>query len=1109
MLVTHALSAGDFASEPSPNPAYQKSGDFAASQNHEAIPMAVVLDEEKNLYEEYGIIYEIDPEALTAKVVGYQPPLTSWVEVAYSIFVDGSYYTVTEIADYSFKDCIQLECVYFSGTVNEIGEGAFAGCDNLRFVEVIQNIPPVLADDSFPADIIVYLNPGTVKVYATNEQWNKFELVSISDTTNPFKFKIEEDGAGNKYASVIGIEEKFNPFSPKQIPSTISIDGAYYPVKEIADSAFYKSDLLGGGRFNSARQMSIFSQSPLKIGKSAFAESTLQSFVGLCTVIEEYAFAGCKYLINTVSTDSLISIGKGAYANCPEIGAFSLRNSKVTVVPDELFMGCTQLGNVELGNVTEIGAKAFKDTGVYGIVLPATLKKIGDEAFSGHFISVISLPLTPPELGENVFCYVESDLVVPFESETLYKSTEGWKNFEKIEVSDPSALLYEYDDETGEAKVCSAFSNIDPNVVIPSEVKTYNGRVYKVTGILNECFRNMIIQTVEIPETVKTIGDRAFQGCVYLRSVNLPDGLNYLGMNVFQNCESLTTITIPESLTEIRDRAFQHCKSLLSIKLHDGITKIGRNAFEYCESLEQFTFPAGLTEISQTMLSECYKLKNLYIPEHITSIGRSAFWGDKALETVNIPQNIKVLDSTVFYGCESLRSIKLPEGLTSIGNGVFGESGLESIVIPEGVKTIGSSTFYLCKNLKSVVLPESLEIIERNMFRNCSLEEIKIPAALDSIGRGAFSDCVALKKVHVDNLDHWLNISFEDETSNPLCNGAELIVAGQSAEVIELPEETEEVKDYAFAGMTSLVEVVIPEIVEKIGNGSFSGCEGLKEINIPETVGEIGKQAFRDCISMLQAVIGKVIRPSRAAGGDSDLNFATVDSRAFDGCVAMKDVTIGANVKAIGDSAFINCRQIATVNSYAMFAPEIDALTFEPEIQDNATLHVPEGYKDVYEGHEFWSAFANVVDDLPVDIAMVVKCNIESNTLSEGKTLQLLATLISGEPASGIVWSSSNPSVAEVNESGLVTAVSAGTATIYATAESGARGKCFITVTGDSGVDAVSDGNMVRVEGNRIIAPEGTRIFDVAGAEVGGKTLRPGVYFVCVPDFKPVKVVVK
>ena len=698
----------------------------------------------------------------------------------------------------------------------------------------------------------------------------------------------------------------------------------------------------------------------------------------------------------------------------------------------------------------------------------------------------------------------------PFESETLYKSTEGLTNFEKIEESDPSALLYEYDDKTGEAKVSGAYNTNDTNIVIPSEVK-YNGRVYIVTGLLDECFQNNGIQTVEIPETVKSIGDRAFQGCVYLKSVNLPDGLYYLGMNVFHNCESLTTITIPESLTEIRDRTFYNCKSLHSIKLHDGITKIGTGAFDYCESLEQFTFPAGLTEISPTMLSDCHKLKSLYIPEHITSIGRSAFWGDKALETVNIPQNIKVLDSNVFNGCESLRSIKLPEGLTSIGTGVFAESGLESIVIPESVKTIGSSIFYRCKNLKSVVLPESLEMLNANMFMLCSsLEEIKIPAALDSIYIRAFSDCVALKKVHVDSLDHWLNISFEDESSNPLYYGAELIIAGQSAEVIELPEETEEVKDYAFAGMASLIEVVIPEIVEKIGNGSFSGCEGLKEINIPETVGEIGKHAFKDCTSMLQAVIGKVIRSSRAAGGNSDLNFASVDNCAFDGCVAMKNVTIGANVKTIGDSVFINCKQIATVNSYAMFAPEIGALTFEPEILDKATLHVPEGYKDVYEAHEFWSAFANVVDDLPVDVAMAIKCNIESNTLSEGKTLQLSATLVSGEPASGIVWSSSNPSVAEVNESGLVTAVSAGTATIYATAESGARGKCFITVTGESVVDAVADGNVVSVEGNRIIAPEGTHIFDVAGVEVGaGKPLRSGVYLVCVPDSKPVKVVVK
>lgn len=155
-------------------------------------------------------------------------------------------------------------------------------------------------------------------------------------------------------------------------------------------------------------------------------------------------------------------------------------------------------------------------------------------------------------------------------------------------------------------------------------------------------------------------------------------------------------------------------------------------------------------------------------------------------------------------------------------------------MIPEGVIEIGGSAFARCSKLAS----------------------IEIPASLDSIGAFAFQGATAIKEVRVGSLEQWTNITFVNEKSNPLYYGANLIIAGQSAEVIEVPEENTEVKDYAFAGLKTIVEVIIPETIEAIGTGSFTGCDGLKNIDIPETVKKVGEKAFRACAGLASAIIG-------------------------------------------------------------------------------------------------------------------------------------------------------------------------------------------------------------------------------------------------------------
>ena len=81
------------------------------------------------------------------------------------------------------------------------------------------------------------------------------------------------------------------------------------------------------------------------------------------------------------------------------------------------------------------------------------------------------------------------------------------------------------------------------------------------------------------------IGDRAFEGCSGLTSLNLPAGITSIGENAFSGCSGLTSLNLPAGITSIGDWTFQGCSGLTSLTLPASITGIGYGAFYGCSGL--------------------------------------------------------------------------------------------------------------------------------------------------------------------------------------------------------------------------------------------------------------------------------------------------------------------------------------------------------------------------------------------------------------------------------------------------------------------------------------------------------------------------------------------
>ena len=201
------------------------------------------------------------------------------------------------------------------------------------------------------------------------------------------------------------------------------------------------------------------------------------------------------------------------------------------------------------------------------------------------------------------------------------------------------------------------------------------------------------------------IGNRAFNGCSRLTSLNLPASITRIGDYAFYCCSGLTSLTLPAGITEIGYSAFCGCSGLTSLNLPAGITSIGDDAFYGCSGLTSITLPAGITEIGGGAFGFCSRLTSINLPAGITSIGEYAFYGCSGLTSVTLPAGITEIGECAFYGCSGLTSVTLPVGLTQIDDYAFSEcSGLTSIyVYAEKVPKRGEDVFKGCDAKKCTV----------------------------------------------------------------------------------------------------------------------------------------------------------------------------------------------------------------------------------------------------------------------------------------------------------------------------------------------------------------------------------------------------------------------
>ena len=323
----------------------------------------------------------------------------------------------------------------------------------------------------------------------------------------------------------------------------------------------------------------------------------------------------------------------------------------------------------------------------------------------------------------------DGNLILPVKYDNIYCVENGFLTLTK----DNGESVFSLFDKRGQLKK-GPFHRLTE---IPDDATELVGVMYDFSAL----------DTLDIPDHITKVEINIGSNCEHLETVFVGENVSDLSMMPFFDCHSLKYIIVSEEnpyYSSLDGVLFDKEKTVL-LKVPPKWSSASGTLQEYVipksvriinaaafmgTSVEKVVIPAGVTEIGP-MAFMWNKIKELMIPDSVTSIGHHAF-AYCSLKSVQLPNSLKCINNSTFYCCGGINNITVPDSVKDIGNYAFYNcSGLESLVLPKSMNAIGYCAFMGCSHLQYVSFPESLRKIEFNAFDECrSLKKIRMPQML-------------------------------------------------------------------------------------------------------------------------------------------------------------------------------------------------------------------------------------------------------------------------------------------------------------------------------------------------------------------------------------------
>ncbi|MDE7432064.1 MAG: leucine-rich repeat protein, partial [Lachnospiraceae bacterium] len=576
-----------------------------------------------------------------------------------------------------------------------------------------------------------------------------------------------------------------------------------------------------------------------------------------------------------------------------------------------------------------------------------------------------------------------------------------------------------------------------------------------------------------------------------LTELTFGNSVTEIGSMFISNAKKLNTITIPKQVTTVGNHAFYNC-SIANLVIEDSEDSLEGGHFGF-KDIETVYLGRDIVDEYGSydgLFYEKASIKKITIGNLVNEIPEKAFYGCTGINEVFIADghNTLQIGSNSFTLVKNIETAYLGRNISysTTSSPFFRQSALTTVKISDFVTEIDESCFSFCSALTSVELSNSLTTIGKQAFYKCaSLTSLTIPGSVTSIGSEAFTDCSGIKELYLVDGKEKLQIAggaFSGLKMEIAHLGRLIIYSGFATPLFQGKTSLKEVTigDYvtliendAFRGCNNLTSVKFPSFISSIGSRAFASC-GFLEITIPRVsmiyseafsncvkmesftaqAGSIGDYAFNDCKQLKNFSLDD--SNSGTGFGENVFNGVSLENlymgsnityaskSPFANNKMLKSIIIGEMVTTINEKAFDGCTGINVINSKPLTPPTASENSFSYTTYKNADLTVPEESYEAYKTDPVWRNFS--IFDKAV-LVESLSLNPTSKEAEEGDKFQITATILPEDASDKTLeWSSSDESIATVDNTGFVTVLKEGECIITAKTIDGSdlSANCYI-----------------------------------------------------------------
>ena len=516
--------------------------------------------------------------------------------------------------------------------------------------------------------------------------------------------------------------------------------------------------------------------------------------------------------LQSITIPSSVTLIEGnAFKDCTALSSVTMSRlrSDDTVIEDDAFKNCTSLTSVSIADLSLWCSTDF------GNVYSNPLFYADKLYLNGEAVTDLVIPKETGTISARAFYNYKGLESLTFEGKVTVESHAfaECKNLESITGCD-------YLDFVGErAFYNTAFYENDEN--------WENNGLYMGKALVG--FKRFADGCIDIKKGTEIIVDKAFDSCVNIDEVFIPESVTYVGESAFYNTHSLKKIyyegtSMKWSQIEIKDK---NDYLDTAVKIYCFGTDLEGVAYTYYTATKNVKIWGYIGDEKQFVVPS--KIEGY----PVTMIGAGTFADLEGLESIVIPKEVKRIENNAVSGCPLLKTIYYegsPSEWTSIylgeDNGISAKNVVFNYSTPmegfiyttdEENNTI-TITGYNGNNT-DIVIPSSyngyiVRYMDPYAFEGREyITSVVIPDTMWIIPEGAFKDCKNLERVTIS-------------------------------------EGVRDIGDYAFSGCTAIAEIIIPESVEYIFMYAFNGCTSLEYVALPYTLCTIEYKAFYMCDSV-------------------------------------------------------------------------------------------------------------------------------------------------------------------------------------------------------------------------------------------------------------------